>query len=508
MKKSVGLYTEIIVTISLLLVAALLFTGFLLVRLTEQELLDQRVASVVGTTHLLARSFYAGYQGSSAEIQSLKARADSLAELLAIVPSLNNWGLVDRDLNPQPLAPSRGGYELDLAELSRVREDGSDLVTVHFPSAWHPFGSQEQAFVRVTSAVTHQGRFMGALQGQFSLEDVRLRVIASQRLVFVYTLVYGLLLLLFGAYLLNRTVAKPVRRLKTITAQVAAGDLDHSLPVAGPREISQVATSFNQMLVALKSSRQQTQESIDSLQAANHELRTTRDELIRTEKMASVGQLAAGMAHEVGNPLGATIGYLELLKDELEAGRLRDLVVHALNETDRIDRLVRDLLDYAEPSGGAKEPVDLTELTRETCALLEHQGVFKNLTCRLELPHSLPCASVARHKIQQVIVNLLLNARDASSSGGTILLQGGEDRHRVWLAISDEGMGIAPAEQTKLFDPFFTTKPPGAGRGLGLSVCHRVIEESGGQIAVASAEGRGSRFTIWLPKMRVGDETN
>lgn len=501
MKKSVGLYTEIVVTISLLLVAALLFTGFLLVRLTEQELVDQRVKSVVGMTEILSQSFFSGHRDLLPEDVNLSNRTDSLAEVFASVSALNSWGLVDRNLSPQPLANTQMGYELDMAELSQVRETGETSVRVLFPSTWNPFDAEEQAFVRVASAIKYRGKFMGALQGQFSLEEVRQRVVAAQRLVILYTLLYGGVLLLFGIYILNRTVAKPVRRLKNITKQVAGGDLEQQLPVSGPREVAEVATSFNRMLAALKSSRQETEDSIYSLQRANDELRHARDELIRTEKMASVGHLAAGMAHEVGNPLAATIGYLELLKSELESGRPKEIVEHALKETGRIDRLVRDLLDYAAPSTENPEPLDLAEVARESCDLLTHQGAFRDIVCRVELPACLDCVTIVRHKFQQVLINLLLNARDASPSGGEIFLSGGESKDRIWLKVADSGVGIVSAVQEHLFDPFFTTKPPGEGRGLGLSVCHRVIDEAGGRIDVVSEEGEGSSFTLWLPKV-------
>lgn len=509
MKRSVGLYTEIAVATSLLLVAALLFIGFLLVRLTEQELVEQRVESVVGTTEVLARSFFAGRRGPFSPAEHLRDRADALSAALDSVSSMIYWGLVDVDLNPQPLGAAPGGYELDMEELSRVRDSRKTSVRVRFASAWNPFASEEPAFVRVTSAIISQGRFMGALQGQFSLEDVRLRVLTAQRLVFLYTLLYGAVLLLFGAYIINRAVAKPVRQLKDMTGRVAGGDLEQQLPVAGPREIAEVAASFNHMLAALKTSRQETRESIVSLQEANDELRNTRDELITSGKMASVGHLAAGMAHEIGNPLSATIGYLELIKAELEPGRMRQIVKHALDEMERIDRLVRDLLDYAMPSSERPEQrLDLAEVVQESYELLAHQGLFKELSCQVVLNEPLYCSSIARHKLQQVVVNLLLNARDASPTGETIRLSGGQDASRLWLKVSDRGTGIAAEDRDSLFDPFFTTKAPGEGRGLGLSVCHRIIDEAGGHIEVASEEGGGSSFTIWLPgEVGCDDET-
>ena len=499
MKKSVGLFTEIVVTISFLLVAALLLTGFLLVRLTEQELVDQRVKSVVGTTEILSQTFFSDEQHPPIEAVNLKSRAEALSQVFRTVSALNSWGLVDHNLSPQPLTNDQTGYELDLGELSQVRESGETSVRVRFPSSWNPFDTEPLAFVRVISAIKYRGQFMGALQGQFSLEDVRLRVVAAQRLVLLYTLLYGGILLLFGAYILNRTVANPIRRLKKITGQVADGDLEQQLPVSGPKEVADVAVSFNRMLMALQHSKQETRDSIESLQQVNNELRSTRDELVMTEKMASVGNLAAGMAHEVGNPLGATIGYLELLKSELDTGRSKEIVEYALRETGRIDRLVRDLLDYAAPPTVHPETLDIVEVAMEACDLLTQQGIFEKLSLQVDFPMPLECVTIARHKLQQVLINLLLNARDATPPGGEICLSGGETKSRIWLKIEDSGTGIDPEIQEHLFDPFFTTKAPGEGCGLGLSVCYRIIDEADGSIEVTSREGGGSSFTIWLP---------
>lgn len=504
MKKPLGLYTEIVVTISLLLAAALLFTGFLLVGLTQQELVEQRVKSVAGMVDILSRAVAASPADSAEDFRS---RVDLLSDALSSATALESWGVVDHALIPQSLSNASGGFELDMADLSQVRESGTPSILVYFPSPWNPFAKQDRVFVRITQPILDSGIFRGALQGQFSLEDVRLRVMTAQRLVFLYALVYGGILLLFGAYILNRTIAKPVRRLKRVTGLVASGDLEQALPEDGPREVAEVASSFNRMLVALKSSRLETLDSIESLRQMNTELRNTRDELVRTEKMASVGHLAAGMAHEIGNPLGATIGYLELLKSELEQGRNKDMVGHALAETERIDRLVRDLLDYATPSDGRTEAIDVVAVVREACELLSHQGAFKEIHCVDLLPSSLGTVAIVRHQLQQVLVNLLLNAVDALDKDGEIELSGGEEEEQVWLKVSDNGVGMSLETKESLFDPFYTTKPPGEGRGLGLSVCHRIISDVGGRIEVESEQSVGSCFVIWLPKENGNDES-
>jgi signal transduction histidine kinase len=330
-------------------------------------------------------------------------------------------------------------------------------------------------------------------------------MLSAYKLFFLYFALYGTVLVLFGIYLLSRTVIRPVLSLQRGTQQVAAGDLDHFLSVDGPREIADLASSFNAMITSLKDSREKTETTIVSLRQANEDLRRTRDELIRSEKMASVGHLAAGMAHEIGNPLGAVVGYLELLRSELPSGREKEILERSLTEAQRIDRLVRDLLDYASPVAALPELLDPVTVLAEARDILALQGVLAELNLVDNLPSSLPFVFIARHKLLQVFVNLILNARDASSRGGTIRLDAGVDGNEIRLSIADEGMGMNPDVMAHIFDPFYTTKPPHKGKGLGLSVCYRVVEEAGGRIEVRSAEEEGSTFTIWLKK-RAGIE--
>jgi signal transduction histidine kinase len=204
------------------------------------------------------------------------------------------------------------------------------------------------------------------------------------------------------------------------------------------------------------------------------------------------------MAHEIGNPLGAVIGYLELLKRDVQGGMPGDLVDRAAIEASRIDRLVRDLLDYAAPAGNVQESLDPAEVFAEARDLLRHQGIFETLRLCDHLPLSLPLVQISRHRLIQVLVNFLLNARDASPPDGEIRLTGGEAGEFVWLAVGDQGEGIATEDLSHLFDPFFTTKAPGQGFGLGLSVCHRIAADAGGRIEVRSIVGEGSEFILWL----------
>lgn len=489
--RPVGLRAEIIVNIALLVAAALLFVSFLLLRLTERELLEERLHRLRDIMEVLSHGAASPETLlSGTVVQGLIPSETGVISIL----------LTDRELNP--LQPVTLTTEVDKGELRRVRSEGETSIKIRYATRWFSFGASEEDVAVITVPVRDRQQFAGLLQARFSLADIHLRIVAAQRLVLVYVALYGGVLLIFGIYLLGRTVIAPVRRLMTASARVAAGDLDQPLDLkGGPREILELADSFNSMQEALKTSREETRQTIDSLEQANQTLQETRDELVHSERMASVGHLAAGMAHEIGNPLGAVIGYLELLQQDLPDGVPRDLIGRTAIEAARIDRLVRDLLDFAAPVGSDPETLDPAGVFAEARDLLLYQGIFEQLQLRNILPLSLPLVRMDRHRLIQVLVNFLLNARDASAPGGEIRLAGGEQGDSIWLSVSDKGEGIPAEILTHLFDPFFTTKAPGKGCGLGLSVCHRIAADAGGRIEVRSTPGEGSEFILWLKKV-------
>jgi signal transduction histidine kinase len=499
MAKPVGLRTEIIFHITLLLGAALLCGGFLLLKLTERELLDQRVENVTTTMEILGRTL-----GSSLAREGEKGAGDPVAvaqgiHLLPGTRSVHVWRLTDGRFASLYASQSGMTSEEAAAVQPRLRFLADPEVLVSYSGTWGLWGGHDESFVEVLVPLRSGEGFRGILQSRFSLEDVALRVQNAQKMLLVYVFLYGGILFLFGLYLLNRNVVRPINSLMATTLLVAEGDLDQEVSENGPREIATLGQSFNAMVKALRDSRKDTEATIHSLRQANEDLRETRAELVRSEKMASVGHLAAGMAHEIGNPLGAVVGYLDLLKSELSDGRQQEIAACAANEAGRIDHLVRDLLDYAAPGKARPETFDPTTVMEEALDLLTNQGLLSRLRLVRLLPQSLATVHMVRHQLLQVFVNLLLNACDASREGGQIQVEAGLSGPSVWLSVADEGEGISTENLGHVFDPFFTTKAPGKGRGLGLAFCYRVVDEAGGKIEVHSKVGRGSSFTVRLP---------
>ncbi len=497
----VGLRTEVVVSITLLLGAALLFSGFLLVKLTEKGLLDQQRSDLRRTVTLL---------GSAINEQFVTHRADVAGNLSGLQPVLGAlgrhgdvlaWRLLDADR--QTLAEMSVAGPVQFSDVSPAAVSlGEISETLSYSSRWLSLSERPRSYLDLAVPVG-SGEFAAVLQARFSLVTLEERVHGAQKLVLIYVLLFGGVLSVFGVFSLNRNVVRPVRKLQQATGDIAQGALQEIDVPAGPEEIRELAASFNHMVHALAESRAETVAHITSLEEANRALSEARDDLLRSEKMASVGHLSAGMAHEIGNPLGAIVGYLDLLRQDLSEPGCRDLVERSLVEANRIDTLIRELLDYATPGTVETEPFDPAVAFRETVEMAIHQGVLNKIQVVDNLPVTAPAVCMNRGQFAQVCINLILNARDAMPTGGTLTLSMRQDEKSLGCDVADQGSGMDVETRKAIFEPFFTTKDPGQGTGLGLSVCQRIVDQAGGWIEVASEVDSGSCFTVWLPVAEV-----
>lgn len=349
----------------------------------------------------------------------------------------------------------------------------------------------------------------------------------------------------FGRWLVRNRVLRPLDHMIAEVEAIAGGDYAREVPVDGPAELGRLAEAVDRMSERLIRHQEQLADNIRSLEQTNLELTEARDELVRAEKMASVGRLAAGIAHEVGNPLGAIMGYLGLLKRN-GAEKHVGLAESAEKEARRIDRIVRGLLDFARRRETKPRPIGVNEVVRQVVSLLEDQGRFKGVDVAVELDDEVADVVADPYQLEQVLVNLLLNACDAMESAGTDepVLQvktgpltyepplytparrrddppGIDYSHRrrfnrparptpehrftrgtqvIELWVTDNGPGIPQDLLAQIFEPFVTTKEPGRGTGLGLAVSAGLVDAMGGTIeADNNRDGPGARFRILLP---------
>jgi C4-dicarboxylate-specific signal transduction histidine kinase len=263
--------------------------------------------------------------------------------------------------------------------------------------------------------------------------------------------------------------------------------------------LSRAALAFERLAASLATERERLAAKVRELTDANRALAETRETLLRTEKLATVGRLAAGLAHEVGNPLGAITGYAELARTRLPKTPdpdLADALARIVTAAERIDRTVRHLLDFARPSTPLLAPTELAPVVDASIRLARVQARFKHVDVEVALEPGLPRVQANEHHLSQVLLNLLLNAGDAVSGSGRVRIAARVDGAQVALVVADSGPGIAPADLPRIFDPFFTTKEPGAGTGLGLAISHRIMEAFGGEITARNGESGGAVFEL------------
>jgi signal transduction histidine kinase len=272
---------------------------------------------------------------------------------------------------------------------------------------------------------------------------------------------------------LTRTIVRRVESLRRGARRIGAGDLDARIELSGHDEFAELATSFNQMAVSL------AQE-----QAA----------LVRSQKLASIGQVAAGVAHELNNPLSVILGYAKLLRAEpgTDADELRIIE----DEARLCQRIVQELLDLARPHRLEIGQVDLAMIAREAVDRLEDAGALRDHRVHVLAAHPI-LVSADAGKLRQVIANVVVNAAEAIEATGTITIDATRTAHRATLTIADDGPGIAPAVRDQIFEPFVTTKP--RGTGLGLAIAYAIVDAHGGSIAISSSPESGTLVSLQLP---------
>ncbi|WP_438040442.1 ATP-binding protein [Sorangium sp. So ce128] len=334
------------------------------------------------------------------------------------------------------------------------------------------------------------------------------------RIVALYTGIVALALLVFAYISMTHLVVRPIDAVSEAARRVAGGARDLEVPRAGARELAELGASLALMTGRLRADEESLRAKIAEIERYAADLKSAQERLVRSERLASVGRLAAGLAHEIGNPLAAILG----LQDLLLAGGLtpaeeRDFVERMKRETERIHKILRDLLDFARPAArGAAEAGDdgeaghlpsgsVAEAIGDVVSLVTPQKAFRAIELERDVAPDVPAVPLAHGQLVQVLLNLLLNAADAVPRvGGRVAVRasrgaGGGAR----IEVEDNGPGIAEEVRETLFEPFITTKEVGEGTGLGLAVCRGLVEAAGGTIGVERGADGGARFVVLLP---------
>lgn len=385
--------------------------------------------------------------------------------------------------------------------------EGPELAALHAPSK--PYGeattrTRTRTGKRSLDVVLPAGE--GAVLVRVRTEEDAARTAGLVRGIALYMGVFALALLVFAYIALTRAIVKPIEQLARAADQVASGARSFALPPSAAREIGDLGASVRSMATRLRAEEQAMRAKVEELTATTRRLGETREQLAGSERMASVGRLAAGVAHEIGNPIAAIMGMHELLDDiEIDGADRADFLRRMRKETERIHVVVRDLLDYARPEDGPTSgpgaSADVSEIVNDALGLVRPQKEWRGVDVRVDVDSKLR-APVSPQRLTQVILNLLLNAGAALSDRQgekRIAIRAKEDGGKLRLEIEDNGPGVPEALRGRIFDPFVTTKDVGAGTGLGLAVCRGIIEGANGRIYVDASFTSGARFVIELP---------
>ncbi|MBN1794920.1 MAG: HAMP domain-containing protein [Candidatus Omnitrophica bacterium] len=374
---------------------------------------------------------------------------------------------------------------------------------------------------------------IGFVRLGLSLKRMSMAIQKARNTVIFITLFVSAMGIIATAFFV-RFIVRPIKELLRATEQIAQGNLEQHMTIASGDEIGELARSFNKMSQDLKRSRaeieeysrtleKKVRERTGELEESYRQLKETHEQLVQAGKMAAMGQLGAGVAHELNNPLGGILGFsqriLELFSqrpapDAEALTKSRSYVEIIERETKRCKEIVEKLLRFSRRSDEVFHEVDINHIIQETLLVVSHQLERAHIRCNLTLADSLPFIKGNANQLQQVFTNLILNAKKAMPDGGEISIRSRLETGQllrvevaqldtkgnyVVIDVEDTGMGIGAGDVGRIFEPFFTTSSPGEGTGLGLSVSYAIIRDHSGVITVESEVGRGSTFTVWLP---------
>ncbi|TET75382.1 MAG: HAMP domain-containing protein [Candidatus Aminicenantes bacterium] len=330
----------------------------------------------------------------------------------------------------------------------------------------------------------------------------------TEQVMLTFTVMASLcvVLLLVILYFSTTRIINPLQKMVVATQEIAKGDLSHKVEVNSKDEIGYLAESFNQMTEDLKSANQKLIEWGKTLEKKveerTKELTKMQAHLFQSEKLASLGKLSAGIAHEINNPLGGVLIYSHLLLEDTDKSSPHyENLKKIVKETSRCKNIVKGLLEFARPKDPEMSLIDINKLVDKSLSIMEGQALFQNI--RVEKRYSSDLSKIVADsgQLQQVFMNIILNAAESMDGNGSLILFTSldEDSKNISIKFTDTGQGIKEEDKKRLFEPFFSTKEVGKGTGLGLAISYSIIQKHNGVIEVHSELGKGSTFTVKLP---------
>lgn len=411
---------------------------------------------------------------------------------------------------------------------------GNDYILMNYPVIY-----KEEILSRETLGLTggldqtgetkYKTETIGYVKLILSLEHVNKAIATDRNTAFILTILVTFLALVVLMVFVN-FIIEPIKKMVDATTLISQGDLNQQLNINRNDEIGQLSNTFDKMVESLRESREEIETYNRTLEEKiierTLELEEAQSQLIQSEKLGAIGQLAAGVAHELNNPLGGILGYAQftlekLKKNNPDATTSKEISSYIRYLTDiekqarRCKTIVQNLLRFSRSSKTTEfSSINLNTIIEDTCTFVEHQLHMNQITLKIQLDENLPEIQANAGQLQQVFTNLIINAMHASPPDTEIEIRTrfspplGEFDGTVEVLCIDQGKGIPAENVKKIFEPFFTTKDVGKGTGLGLSVSYGIIKEHGGEIKVESELDNGTTFTITFPLQKNTDETD
>lgn len=538
-----GLRARIVLLMALLTTLMVVLFGFVVIRLLEHHLIQQKRAQ--GRSILLAMQAHFDLWE---DVREHSAGRTTLPPLTMFVQemayNLELSSLVIVDEKQNVIGHSRSallGFVLSEPELARAIQERKLLHRTIGAETDKP----EMLFY---GPLYQRGKILGGVRFSLPLDDLYAALAGTRRILMLYALMDALVIVLFGSLFLWWALVRPVEAMSAATERMVAGDYRVSLRHRGEDEIGRLSRALHKLATTLQDRDAVNRRQLEKLAKTNLELQQAHDQLLHSDRLAYVGRMAAGVAHEVGNPLGAIYGYLEILHDA-ESGRESSEIIRRLEtEISRIDKIMKELLDFSRLRDEKPDQVDLLRAAGEAVELMRGQRGLDKVRVTIEPAAAPPTVELNSQQFKQTLLNILLNAADAMNGQGAIRIDAerrafdkselmearlpgappeeavpftdlqargivfsdgigpGPGAPTVHFSITDDGPGMAPEVLGQIFQPFFTTKPPGKGTGLGLAVCHRLVSALGGIIRVESRPGVGTRVTLIYPAVETDGE--
>jgi len=354
---------------------------------------------------------------------------------------------------------------------------------------------------------SEESKILGILDVIISLESMQVQVATYRNNIFVFTFVMLLILSICLIFFTQKYVSEPIYVLLEHTRRLARGDLSSRVENAPHDEFGELADAFNDMTNNLAVAHSELQEWGNTLEMKieerTNEICDMQSQLVQSAKLASLGELVAGIAHEINNPLTGILMFSSVVarSPTLDPSLSPDMEM-IVSETQRCAKIVRGLLEFSRESIPEKKETSIDQMIDQTLDLVRQQPIFQNVEIVQEYEDKLPLIAVDPDQVRQVLMNIIVNAGQAMEDGGFLKIKAGvtDDRNRIFITLADTGCGIPEENLSKIFDPFYSTKER-KGFGLGLSISYGIIQNHGGKIEVSSTLGEGTIFRILLPLM-------